>query len=266
MVRLGVGQTDLRVGDAGFNLSQVSSLLAQAGTLGVKILVLPELANSGYAFRDKAEALDLSEVVPEGNFSRTLREWSRSGTLVTCGLCERQGGRLFNSAVVFANGAHLTTYRKIHLFNREPEVFDAGAAEPPVVEFDGQRYGVMICFEWAFPEIARILALKKAQVILHPANLVLSYCQPVMVARSIENRLFTATANRTGLERKLVFTGRSQITSPDGGILCRASADSIGVVAADIDPGIADDKMITPFNHVLKDRRPDIYWRLAQTG
>ena len=174
---------------------------------------------------------------------------------------KRSQRKYYSAAGVFANGQHRHTYRKIHLFNREPAVFSPGEQPPPVIDFGGHRFGVLICFDWAFPEVFRSLALQGAQMILHPANLVLPYCQAAMVTRSIENRIFTATANRTGPDRELHFRGESQITAPDGEIVARAEGEFTGVLVADVDLSQADDKMITPFNHVLNDRRPELYGR-----
>jgi predicted amidohydrolase len=162
------------------------------------------------------------------------------------------------------NGHHIATYRKIHLFLDEADWFSPGQEEPPVIEYNKNRFGVMICFDWIFPEVSRVLALKRAQVILHPANLVLPYCQDAMVTRSIENRVFTATANRIGKEREVSFSGLSQITDIKGNRLCQMDAESVGIDVADIDPTLADDKSITTRNDVLGDRFPELYKRITQ--
>jgi len=94
----------------------------------------------------------------------------------------------------------LGTYRKIHLFYKEKLYFAPGENPPKVFNVNGVNIGVMICFDWIFPETARTLSLQGAELIAHPANLVLPYCQNAMITRSIENRVFTATANRVGSE------------------------------------------------------------------
>jgi predicted amidohydrolase len=233
------------------------------------VLVLPELASSGYLFASPEEAAASAEKIPTGPASRLLAEWSQGqagqpGRMVVCGICEQAGARPFNSAAVFAAGRHLVTYRKLHLFNTEKNVFQAGQDEPPIFEFQGYRFGLMICFDWFFPEVTRLLAIKGAQVILHPSDLVLPYCQASMPTRSIENHIFTATANRTGTERGVTFSGMSQITSPQGELLARASRDFRGVLAVDIDPAQADDKRVTPLNDLFADRRPEFYTRLTE--
>jgi predicted amidohydrolase len=142
---------------------------------------------------------------------------------------------------------------------KEGQVFRPGQEPPPVYAYQNHRIGVMICFDWAFPEMARVLALSGAQLILHPSNLVLPYCMDAMLTRSIENRVFTATANRTGLERGTLFSGSSQITSPLAARIAQAGREFSGVIAAEVDLAQADDKWITPYNHVIQDRRPDLY-------
>ena len=264
MLRVAVAQMEPNVDDMAANLVNVKKILKIAGKEGVELLVLPELANSGYMFASRDEALARSEAIPNGSFSTILLEWSQEGRVVVAGICETKEGNLYNSAAIFADGEHLGTYHKIHLFDRENEWFLPGNEEPLVVEWKGHKIGVMVCFDWAFPEVARILALKRADIILHPANLVLPYCQNAMITRSIENRVFTATANRVGTERGVSFSGMSQITSPKGEVLLRLQEEKLRVAWADIDPSLARDKMITRRNDVMKDRRPSIYGRLSR--
>lgn len=266
MIRIGVGQTEPRIGDRAWNMERTRRLLQAADEESVDVVVLPELLNSGYVFHSKSEVVGLSEDIPNGPFSKLLQENSKKGRLIVSGIGQKQGTAVYNSAAAFANGKLLATYQKLHLFDHESDWFVPGNTEPPVMEFHGYRFGIMVCFDWAFPEVARILALKSAQVILHPANLVLPYCQDAMRTRSIENRVFTATANRTGLERGVQFSGMSQVTSPKGEVLLRRGGTEEGLFWTDIEPHEADNKMITQRNHVLKDRRPEIYTMLTKTS
>ena len=266
MVRIAVGQTEPKVVDGKSTYTELKGMLASATEASVDVLVLPELANSGYAFESLEEARGRAERIPDGPACRILSKWSAKGRLVVAGICESSGKNLYNSAVAFAAGEHLCTYRKLHLFARESNWFTRGGKEPPVFKFQDNRYGIMICYDWAFPETARILALKDAQVILHPSNLILTFCQNAMVTRSLENGVFTATANRIGYERGLAFTGRSQITGTRGEIIARASQSKTELAWADIDPSGADDKMITKQNHILEDRRPEAYGRLVKVS
>ncbi|MCF2136903.1 MAG: acyltransferase [Candidatus Thorarchaeota archaeon] len=264
LIRLGIAQTHPVIGDATHNLEQTARLLATAEEERVDVLVLPELTNSGYAFESREETEAAAETIPTGPFSQLLKKWSR-GRSVVGGICERTSGGLYNSAPVFVDGKHVVTYRKVHLFNREKEFFSPGNQEPPVFKFKDATFGVMICWDWIYPEMARILALKGAQVILHPANLVLPYCHNAMITRSIENGIFTATANRIGRERDLSFNGRSQITSNKGEVLVQMDEMETGIRWVDIDPAEADNKRLTDRNDLLKDRRPELYTRLIHS-
>ena len=126
------------------------------------------------------------------------------------------------------------------------------------------RIGMMVCFDHLFPESARSLALQGANIICHPANLVLpDLAQRTMTIRALENGVFTATANRVGTEARtsetLTYTGQSQIIGPDGEVIARLSQTDVGVFVADIDIERARSKRITDWNDKLGDRRPDQY-------
>jgi predicted amidohydrolase len=168
---------------------------------------------------------------------------------------------------VFAAGDVIGTYRKVHLFDREKDLFEPGDRGFTVVAVSGVRLGLMICFDWIFPETARALSLMGAQVICHPANLVLPHCPQAMITRCVENRVFAITANRVGIEARageeLRFIGTSQVISPRGEVLVRAGGDEV-IQIIDIDPAAADDKMVTRVNHVLADRKPAFYGKLCE--
>jgi Predicted amidohydrolase len=110
----------------------------------------------------------------------------------------------------------------------EKNCFEKGDLPLKVFNIGSARVGVMICFDWRFPETARTLALSGADLIAHPSNLVLPHCPQSIITRCLENRIFIVTANRVGTEKRtpnnsLNFIGQSQVVDPDGNILCRAS-------------------------------------------
>jgi len=259
MLRIGTAQADFKLADTQTNLQVIRGLLDQASEGSVDVLVLPELANSGYNFENQEQADSAAEVVDKGPFCRLLRDWSAGGKLAVGGFCERGSEGLYNSAAVYGDGQLVSVYRKAHLFANEITFFQPGNVKPPVFEFNEQKFGVMICFDWFFPEMARSLALRGAQVILHPSNLVLPWCQKAMLTRSLENRVFTATANRTGVDRDLSFSGLSQVTSPKGEVLAQADGRSTCVVWADVNLNDADNKMVTKQNDLFICRRPELY-------
>ncbi len=259
-MRVAAIQFDPTFGDVRGNLARCLELVS---SVEADLCVLPELALSGYLFESRAEAMSLSQEPGDKELDALAGFAGRTGTTIVVGFAERAGESLFNSAVLLAPSGSRAVYRKIHLFSGEKEIFEPGDRPPAVVEVAGVRLGMMVCFDWIFPETARTLALGGADIICHPANLVLAYCQDAMVTRCIENRIFAVTANRVGREdragQSLRFTGMSEIVAPNGRILARADAEGEAVLVEEIDVAAARDKAVTPANDVLGDRRPHLY-------
>lgn len=248
--------------DVAANISRVRQLLR-----GVRadLLVLPELANSGYMYAAPDALAPFSEPGDgSGPFLSALRVLAaETGGVILTGFSESAPNGLYNSAAAVGAAGILTVYRKTHLFFEEQDLFLPGDTGFSVFEHAGASIGVMICFDWYFPESARTLALRGAQVIAHPSNLVLPHCQTAMVTRCLENRVFAITTNRYGTEtlgdKRLTFTGASQLMSPLGERLLQAPVDGDCVLLAEIDPALADNKRPTTRNDLLADRRPEHY-------
>ena len=206
-----------RFGETEANLDHVGSMLAGIST---DLLILPELFASGYWFENAAQLGALAET-PDGPTLTRVREWARQlDAAVVAGFPERDGETFYNSAMLVAPGADLIHYRKLHLFSEEKRWFAPGDRPLQVAEFRGARLGLMVCFDWRFPETARSLAFLGADLILHPSNLVLPWCPDAMITRALENNVFIATSNRSGDDHhgddSLHFIGRSQSVAPDG--------------------------------------------------
>jgi predicted amidohydrolase len=258
-MRVGHVQFSPILGDLEANRNRVRRLIEDAPE--ADLLVLPELANSGYRFGGRDHARECAESAREGPFVRLLQELSAArGTLLVSGLCERDGDRLYNSAVLVTPAGEIHLYRKNHLFLDEKDLFEPGNLGLPVFEAGGTRIGILICFDWQFPEAWRVLALAGAEIVCHPSNLVLpGLAQRAVPIHALLNRFFVVTANRTGTERDLTFTGNSIIVSPRGEILASASPDGEEVGIVEIDPPVARDKSVTSRNDLLADRRPELY-------
>lgn len=261
-LRVGVVQTNPQFGRVRANLARALQLMAGAPA---DLYVLPELFATGYQFCSREEVAAAAESIPSGQTTRRLIAFARRRRcVIVAGLPERAGRRFYNSAVIVGPQGLLGRYRKLHLFAEETRWFSPGDGDPAVLTVGSVRIGVMICFDWFFPETARVLALKGAELICHPANLVLPYCPEAMRTRSIENRLFTATADRVGTEARcgsgaLTYIGQSQITDPRGRLLYRAAATGETVGVAWIDPSQAADKRINKYNDLWDVRRPRAY-------
>ena len=267
---VGYVQFQPEFGEVQKNLEKAEELIRTAPD--ADLLVLPELATTGYEFVDRDEVERYAEPFSTGPTARRMAKLARElKTTLVIGIAERdvKHNRLFNSSLLVTPDGMAHVYRKIHLFDREKEFFDRAYNQPPVIVTPAGRIGMMICFDWLFPETARLLALSGAEIIAHPSNLVLKYCQKAMFSRSVENGVFSITANRIGREdrvgRNLTFTGASQIMSPRGDVLAAAPEDQEHVGLATVDLNIADEKMITPRNHRLNDRRVDLYRPLIST-
>ncbi len=263
-MRLILYQSCPRLGEVEANLETVKAVVDQAA---FDLLVLPELFATGYYFHCMEQVAQLSEQIPGGPVTHFLIDLAhRKQAFICAGLIERDGDRFYNCAVLAGPEGLVGRYRKLHLFNEEKLWFTPGDAPPQVYDLGLAQVGMIICFDWRYPETARLLALQGAQLLLHPANLVQPYCQDAMVTRCLENRVFAVTANRVGTDAKpdganITFTGRSQVVDPEGNVVARASNDETAVLTVDIDPRLADDKQVNEYNHLLNDRRP-AYYRL----
>jgi predicted amidohydrolase len=258
---VGCVQTSPQFGEKQANLRQIEALI---GDRHADLWVMPELALTGYEFRARAEVAEFAEKIPGGESVRWLEQFcSQRNCHAVIGVAERDGEYLYNSAIIAGPKGWIGKYRKIHLFDFEFERFDRGNLPYPVIDIGVARVGVMICFDWRFPEAARTLTLGGAQIIAHPSNLVMPHCQAAMVTRALENRVFTVTTNRVGTEerdgRPVTFTGESVIIAPGGECLAKASVYDADVLTAEIDPEMADDKMVNAHNSVISDRRPEFY-------
>ncbi|MFH0882133.1 MAG: nitrilase-related carbon-nitrogen hydrolase [bacterium] len=247
------------------NIAQIERIVRETGN--VDLLVFPELATSGYEFLNVAELATMAEEFIEGQTSCRMKRLAReTGTTVVIGYPEQKGQRFFNSSMLATPDGTLMNYRKIHLYDRENDLFSPGDEAPKVVDTPAGRVGMMICFDWTFPETARLLALAGVQIIAHPSNLVMPYCQRAMFARCLENSVYVVTANRVGTEqrvgRSLTFTGQSQITGPRGDILASGSADKPEIATVEVDLSVADEKSYNSYNHRFRDRRVELYGAL----
>lgn len=265
--RVGFVQGRPRFGEAAYNLELG---LALALDLDAHLVVLPELWSSGYVFSSHAEVAALAEDPERGPTAKALvAAAKRERRHYIAGFPEAgRGGRVYNSAMLVGPTGVKAVYRKLHLFEREQEWFTPGDLPLAVHRVGPARVGMLICFDWRFPEAARVLALEGADVIAHPSNLVFPNAQEAMRVRALENRLYTITANRTGTEKRpggtVPFTGRSQIVDPKGEVIVRAGKTETGAHAADVDLAMARDKRLTAITPILSNRRPRFYRRLLR--
>ncbi len=265
MKRIGFVQTNPEFGMVERNVRRAIEL---ASNVEADLLVFPELFNTGYLFLSREEVRKLAEGT-DGLTVRKMSEFSAEhSTAVIAGFAERDGDKVYNSAVAIDESGDVRgIYRKTHLFFEEKLLFDPGDTGFKIFELAGMRVGIMICFDWIFPESARTLALSGAQVIAHPSCLVMPYAPKVDPVRAFENRVFIVLADRSGVEerggKRLRYYGMSLIADPKMNLLVQAPEEGEQVGVAEIDPSLADDKRINELNDIFSDRRPGLYARIC---
>jgi predicted amidohydrolase len=263
-----------RVGELAVNRAACREVVRRAAGEGAGIVVLPELASSGYVFQDRAEARTLAEPLDGPTVTEWLTLADRLGITLVGGFCELgDDGLLYNTAVIVAGPRVLAAYRKVHLWDAEKLVFAAGSQAPPVVEIDAARLAVMICYDLEFPEWVRLSALAGAQLLCAPTNWPRfprpDGERPMEVVRvqasAAINRMFIAACDRVGHERGVDWVGGSVIVDPDGWPLAGPMpGDQERTLMAVCDLGVATDKRISERNDVLEDRRPQLYGGLVE--
>jgi N-carbamoylputrescine amidase len=259
------------VGAKQANVANSLEWIGQAALNGARLIVLPELANSGYVFRNRAEAFALAEEVPTGE---TTAAWidaaHRHDVYIVAGIAERAGATLYNSAVVLGPSGYIGTFRKMHLWSAENLFFEPGDLGFPVFKTPIGRIGVAICYDGWFPETFRLQALQGADIVCVPTNWVpipgqepgrSAMANILHQAAAHTNSMFIACADRVGTERKQLFEGQSVIVSCAGWFVAGpASRDREEIIYGRVDLADARRKRNwNEFNQVLRDRRTDVY-------
>ena len=258
MLKLAQIQFAPQLGGLQNNLNKVERLIGEAES--ADFIILPELANSGYNFSERKHAMALASTVERSDFVEMLREKSRmQNQYIVSGFHEKEGRELFNTSLFISPNGEIGKYRKIHLFMNEKQIFSKGNLGLPIFQTDDFTMGMLICFDYLFPEIWRIMALKEVEFIAHPSNLVTDKAFKVVPAQAAINRFFIFTTNRIGTERDISFSGKTFAVNPEGDVISEASPDKEEILNTKFKPSLAHNKMITEKNHVLYDRFPNEY-------
>lgn len=264
-------QMEPKVGHVADNVAHSVGLIEKAAEAGAKLIVLPELANSGYVFASREEAFALAESIPDGP---TCKAWAevcaRRGVWLVAGIAERAGEVLFNSAVLIGPEGHIGTFRKVHLWNEENLFFEPGDLGFPVFRTPLGRIGMLICYDGWFPEAWRLCALQGADIVCVPTNWVPipgqdpkreAMANILVMAAAHSNSIFVAAADRVGTERGQPFIGQSLIASYTGWpVAGPASATAEETLLAEVNLADARRKRNwNEYNQPLRDRRGDVY-------
>lgn len=262
-------QTHAVTGDKETNNEQALELVHRACDDGAQLLVLPELGNSGYMFNSRDEVAAVAESLPGGETIKLWSELARERGVHLCGgFVEADAGRYYNAAVLIGPEGIVGRYRKIHLWDEEKLFFEPGDLGLNVFHLPFGRVGIMICYDGWHPEVARILKLKGADIILDPTCWVLvpNVVTPenpvsayVHMATAHVNSLFIVCADQCGVERGCTFLGRSCIAGPSGFVAGPGGFETPEIVMAEMNLATARYHNWTALANPFADRRTDLF-------
>ena len=273
-VRVAACQIDPTIGEVQGNLDLIARSVDEAASRGATFIVLPEAAVTGYAFASLSEALTVARK------ARPLAEAALAGlaakhrVTIVCGTIEPDADEVYNTALILLPDGRHYRYRKMHLpYLGVDRYATPGPDAPAVIETDGLRFGVLVCYDLRFPEAARICALEGADLIALPTNWPVGvefHPELFAPARANENHCYLLAADRVGTERGTTFMGRSLLVDYDGKVLASAGK-SEELLIGEIDPEAARSTHVRrrPGEHewdTIADRRPGLYERLLHPG
>ena len=266
-------QTDVTFKDIDANLSSLEATVRSEVNQGTQLTVFPECFSTGYCFDSLAEAMAYGESVPGPSTDRVVKLCAELQTHVVFGMLEKSGDQLFNVAVLIGPDGLIGSYRKVHLPYLGVDRFTTPGDRPfEVFEAADVRIGMLICYDGGFPEAARVLSIRGADLIVLPTNWPPggSYMAEFSInCRAMENGIYFAAVNRIGTENGFSFIGKSRICSPVGATINSIDDASPGILRTEIDPMIARTKRIVrvPGKHLIDrmaDRRPELYGAICE--
>ena len=267
--KVALAQMECVVGDKEANLTKMREMVCAAKEEGAELVIFPELSLTGYVCRDLF--YELAEPVPGPSTEKMAEVAKEEGVLIVFGLPERShvsGSVLYNTAVLVGPEGVLGSYRKMHLPTHsvfeEKRYFRPGYGAN-VFETRLGRIGMMICYDVFFPEVARLLRLKGAQLIVAISaspGVRRAYFETLLSARALENTVHLAYVNLVGREDGLHFWGGSRLIGPTGSIIARARYNEEDLVVAEVDLSDADRAGI--FLPMLRDLRPELFEELGR--
>lgn len=257
-MKIALGQTIGTPGDVAANLQLMRHLAREAAAQKAQLLLLPELFLSGYNIGDEVPRLAEPCDGPSARAAGAIA--AEAGLAILYGYPEHAAGAVYNAALLLdRSGRRLANYRKTHLWGDfERAQFRAGA-QTALFEFAGRRFGLMICYDIDFPELARGYALNGADAILALSATTAPYPvvpRKLIPARAYENQLFMLFCNRTGSEQGLDYAGESCVAAPDGEILAACGQEE-ALLLAEID--VERYRQSRQGWRFVDDRRPDLY-------
>ncbi len=240
-MRIAALQMHAIAGDGEANVERIAAAAADAASGGAKLLIVPELAVTGYGAGGDAFGRLASPAT--GDVASRLSVIARDNALaIVAGFAEREGAAVYNSALFTDGLGTNAVYRKSHLYgDYERNVFKPGVPASVMVEIGGVRLGMLICYDVEFPENVRRLALAGADLIVVPTALPKGasgafIAGHMIQVRAFENQVFVAYINHCGADDRFTYAGLSRIAAPDGRLLAEAPAEGETLLFAEIRP------------------------------
>lgn len=230
-------QMDCEIGNVESNLAKAKKLIDKAIKKEAKVIVLPELFNTGYRVEENDS--NLSETL-YGNTIKWMHKIAETYDIVLIAAIIEKievEGVFYDTAVIVDKTGLINKYRKVYLWDQENTRFKKG--DEYYVENNGEiKIGLQICYEIGFPEGARLLALQGANILVYPSAFGKKrfYAWDIASrARALENGCYLIASNRIGIEKnETEFGGRSRIVSPRGEVLQELGGEE-GVIVSEID-------------------------------
>jgi predicted amidohydrolase len=274
-VKIAAVQTDPKIMDIRRNLDKIKQGVQAAAGNGARLIVFPELALTGYVFSDREEAMPYMETIPGPSTDEVMSLCKELGVYVIFGMLEKDVDKGFNAAVLLGPEGLIGNYRKTHLpFLGIDRFLDPGNGPFRVYKTPIGNIGLHICYDCTFPESARVMAIKGADILVLPTNWpegrwkVVKY---VINTRAYENKVHVIATNRAGKERGVGFVGSSKIVNAWGDTLAQAEINDEQIVYAEVDLADARQKQVVlkpgefEFNFI-GDRRPELYSEVVDAG
>jgi predicted amidohydrolase len=272
-IKIAAVQTNPKITKNKDNLDKILSEIETATKNGADLVVFSECALTGYVFSSREEALPYAESIPGASTDKLSACCRQLGIYAVVGLMEREAGRCYNAAVLTGPKGLIGKYRKNHLpFLGVDRFLDPGDQPFRVYSTPIGNIGIHICYDSAFPESTRVMALLGADIAVLPTNFpagrekMLDY---VVNTRALENKIHFVAVNRVGSERGTSFCGRSKIVNASGDTLVEASRDKEEAVYAEVSLAEAREKHIVfkagEFElDRMRDRRPELYGEITK--
>jgi predicted amidohydrolase len=279
-IKVAAVQTDIAFADREKNLQMMRERVAETAAAGASLTVFPECTTTGYCYQSLDEAILFAEPLTGSTVTEVTRICRELNTQVVFGLLEKDGERVFNTAVLTGPSGVIGSYRKLHLPHLGVDRFTTPGNRPLEVlrisELGGQpadlKIGLNICYDCSFPESTRVLMLQGVDLLILPTNWPPTsglVADVIPSARALENHIYFMSVNRVGTERGISFIGKSKICDPSGRVLAAADTTEPAVLYAEVDPRRSRQKHLINIPgvhevHRVNDRRPEMYGRLSE--